>query len=130
MKTHSIPRSNGEPFDGLFEQIIADAGQGDTFRSDAPVDPGPYLHIFELYESSDRKLVLVVVTLEDWNVVYRDGQSFATVAEMEAYLLNLDPCSHLPATAAADPRVRRRVTDRYLDRRDRFLSQARRRLQA
>jgi hypothetical protein len=130
MKIHSIPRSNGEPFDGLFTQLIADAGQGDTFRFDKPEDPGRYLHIFELYQSSDRKLVLVVATLEDWNELYREGHRFADYAEMEAYLLGFDPCAHLPAEAAADPHVRRRVADRYLDRRDRFLSQARRRLQA
>jgi len=130
MHIHSIPRSNGEPFEGLFEQIVADAGQGDTFRSDAPEDPGRYLHIFELYVSSDRKLVLVVVTLEDWNVVYRDGQSFATPAAMDAYLQNLDPCAHLPAAAAVDASVCRRVRARYVDRCERFLKQAHRRFPA
>jgi hypothetical protein len=127
MKHLHIARNNGPAFDGLYEPIIADSGQGDTFRSDAPSDPGRFLHIFELFLASDRRLVLVVSTLEDWNDLYREGQEFATFAEMEAFLLNFDPASHLPPAAAADATVRRRVAARYEDRRDRFLKQARRR---
>jgi hypothetical protein len=125
MKIHSIPRSNGDPIEGLFELLVADSGQGDTFRFDKPADPGRYLHTFELFLGSDGKLALVVATLEDWNEIYRDGRTFASFAEMKTYLDGLDPCAHLPETTFADTRARRIVTTRYQDRRDRFLKQAR-----
>jgi hypothetical protein len=128
MKHLQIARDNGPAFDGLYEPLIADSGQGDTFRSDAPADPGRFLHTFELFLASDRRYVLVVSTLEDWNDVYREGAEFATLAEMETFLLSFDPCRHLPPPAAADATVRRRVAARYEDRRDRFLKLARRTL--
>jgi len=128
MKIHSIARSNGEPIEGLFELLVADTGQGDTFRFDKPADPGRYLHTFELFLGSDGKLVLVVATLEDWNELYRDGRSFATPREIEAYLEGLDPCEHLPEEARADARICRLVVSRYQDRRGRFLKQVRGRM--
>jgi hypothetical protein len=130
MKHIKISRDNGPEFDGLYELLVADSGQGDTFRSDAPADPGRFLHIFELYQASNGRLVLIVSTLEDWNDVYREGREFGSLAEMEAFLADFDPCGHLPAAAAGDEKVRRRVMSRYEDRRDRFLKQVRRRMPA